>query len=208
MREGDHMPKRKSKDYVEVAKMCRAEGFSEGKVFELCKPLCEDFGDKNYEATKDAQVPQTEEEITQDKHNDRDIFFEVLTKPIDQTEKERDMLIDNIIKKPWFRGKVEMILDEVGNFRVLGPNYKEILSRCYFYFDGKKEKQIDIYTDMGISSSTFYDRLEIAIILLGILMWKYVKRRQYEDMAKGIIPYKEIPKNEEDLNDLTPLDEL
>ena len=39
-------------------------------------------------------------------------------------------------------------------------------------------------------------------------MWKYVKRRQYEDMAKGIIPYKEIPKNEEDLNDLTPLDEL
>ena len=118
------------------------------------------------------------------------------------------MLIDNIIKKPWFRGKVEMILDEVGNFRVLGPNYKEILSRCYFYFDGKKEKQIDIYTDMGISSSTFYDRLEIAIILLGILMWKYVKRRQYEDMAKGIIPYKEFPKNEEDLNDLIPLDEL
>ena len=202
------MAKRKSKDYVEVAKMCRAEGFSEGKVFELCKPLCEDFGDKNYEASKDPQMPQTEGEIKEDKLNDRDIFFEVLTKPIEKTEKERDILIDNIIKKPWFRGKVEMILDEVSNFRVWGPKYKEMLIRCYFNFEGKKEKQIDVYTDMGISSSTFYDRLEIAIMLFGILMWKYVKRRQYEDMARGIIPYKEIPKNEEDLSGLTPLDEL
>jgi len=55
--------------------MCRQEGFSEEKVLKLCTPLCEDFRDKNYGASKDAHMPQTEDEITEDKLADRDIFF-------------------------------------------------------------------------------------------------------------------------------------
>ena len=79
------MGKKKSKDYIEVAKMCRQEGFSEEKVLKLCTPLCEDFRDKNYGASKDAHMPQTEDEITEDKLADRDIFFYVLTKPFDES---------------------------------------------------------------------------------------------------------------------------
>ena len=97
-----------------------------------------------------------------------------------------------------------MILDEVANFRVNGPKYKRILEESYF--DGNKRRDSDIYTDMGIASSTFYEMRPIAIRLLGILMWKYVKRRQYEDMAKGIIPFKEIPQNDEDISKLPPLE--
>lgn len=198
------MGKKKSKDYIEVAKMCRQEGFSEEKVLKLCTPLCEDFRDKNYGASKDAHMPQSEEVITEDKLADRDIFFYVLTKPFDESVMERAKLIDNIIKKPWFKGKIDMILDEVANFRVNGPKYKRILEESYF--DGNKRRDSDIYTDMGIASSTFYEMRPIAIRLLGILMWKYVKRRQYEDMARGIIPFKEIPQNDEDISKLPPLE--
>ncbi len=198
--------KKKTKDFVEVARMCREEGFSEDKVLELCTPLCEEFRDKNYDADQDAQIPQPDEEITEDKLKDRDIFFDVLTRPLDQTKVERGALIDNIIKKPWFKGKIDMILIRVANFRKNGPKYERILRESYF--DGKNKTDSDIYVDMGIASSTFYDMRLIAIRLFGILMWKYVKRRQNEDMARGIIPFKEIPQNNEDLSKLTPLNEL
>ena len=65
-----------------------------------------------------------------------------------------------------------------------------------------------IYTELGVSKSDFYPKREIGVILFGISMWKYALRRQKEEMDAGIIPYKELPKPQENLDDLPPIDEL
>lgn len=65
-----------------------------------------------------------------------------------------------------------------------------------------------IYDQLEISKSEFYNKREAAIIIFGLYMWLYCKRRQIEDMDKGIIPWKQIPMGHDDIDSLTPIDEL
>ena len=200
---------KKSEDYKYAARKCREAGFSERRVFTLCLLLCESYREKYVNALEEGEIKEmTPDEIAVSKRECRDLFLYLFTRPVEESLEEQQELIDNLIKLIWFKEKIDYILDVVLNFRGKGNGqiYKMIVKLNYFDEEYRTNKEI--YTDLGISKSDFYPKRETAIIIFGISMWKYALRRQKEEMEAGIIPYKELPKPQENLNELPGIDEL
>lgn len=201
----------KSEDYKEAARRCRKEGFSENRVMALCLLLLNSYREKYLEALWNHEIKEmTPEEMAYSKRRCRDLFLYLFTRPVEESLEEQQELIDELIKLIWFRSKIDMILKQMINFRGSdnGYAYMMILKQCYFDDEVKTNKDIYEGLGKGVSRTNFYPKRETAIILFGIEMWKYALRRQKEEMDAGIIPRKELPKNQEDLSKLTPIDEL
>lgn len=200
---------KRSEDYKYAARKCREAGFSELRVYALCIMLCQSYREKYLSALEDGEIKEmTPEEIAASKRKCRDLFLYLFTKPVEESMEEQQKLIDELIKLIWFREKIDYILDVIMDFRGKGNGnvYKMIVKLNYFDEEYRSNKAI--YTELGVSKSDFYPKREIGVILFGISMWKYALRRQKEEMDAGIIPYKELPKPQENLDDLPPIDEL
>ena len=78
----------------------------------------------------------------------------------------------------------------------VGGLYVEILDKCFFHPVVEKDevtgRNKDIWEIMNMSKSRFYDRYREAIMLLGIELWRYAKRREIEDMENGLVPWHDI----------------
>ncbi|WP_029319508.1 hypothetical protein [Butyrivibrio sp. AE3004] len=200
---------RKSEDYKMVARKCREAGFSEGRVYVLCMLLCESYREKYLNALADDEIKEmTPEAIEASKRECRDLFLYLFTKPAEENIDEQKELIDKLIKLIWFRGKIDYILDKVLDFKGNGNGYVYKMLVKLSYFDEEYRTNKDIYTKLDVCKTDFYPKRDIGVILFGISMWIYALRRQKEDMEAGIIPYKELPKPQENLKDLPPIDEL
>ena len=150
----------------------------------------------------------TPEEIAASKRRCRDLFLYIFSKPVEESLEEQEALIDELIKLIWFREKIDMILDQMLDFRGIGNGYvyKMIIKQCYFDDENRPNKEIYDGLGEGVKKSNFYDKRITGILLFGIKMWKYALRRQKEEMEAGIIPWKELPQNHEDLSKLRPID--
>lgn len=199
----------KSEDYKDAVRMCREEGFSEMRVYTLCCLLLLTYREKYLSAKEENEIkPMTPAEIAASKRKCRDLFLYLFTKPVEESLAEQQALIDELIKLIWFGEKIGMILDQLLNYKGAGRGYtyKMIIKQCYF--DEVFRTNVAIYKGLGISKSDFYTKRDTGILLFGIKMWKYALRRQKEEMEAGIIPWKELPKNQEDLSKLLPIDSL
>ena len=202
------MGKRKSEDYKAAARKCRQEGHSEARVLAVCSLLCEGCREKYQSAQKEPHKAMTKEEIEKSKVDCREIFLYAFAMPVEVSMKVHEELIDKLIALSWFGPKIDKILEEIIDFRWEGNGYiyRQILKKCYF--DKQYLPNNVIYDQLEISKSEFYNKREAAIIIFGLYMWLYCKRRQIEDMDKGIIPWKQIPMGHDDIDSLTPIDEL
>ena len=202
------MGKRKSEDYKAAARKCRQEGHSEARVLAVCSLLCEGYREKYQSAQKEPHKAMTKEEIEKSKADCREIFLYAFAMPVEVSMKVHEELIDKLIALSWFGPKIDKILEEIIDFRWEGNGYiyRQILKKCYF--DKQYLPNNVIYDQLEISKSEFYNKREAAIIIFGLYMWLYCKRRQIEDMDKGIIPWKQIPMGHDDIDSLTPIDEL
>lgn len=202
------MGKRKSEDYKAAARKCRQEGHSEARVLAVCSLLCEGYREKYQSAQKEPHKAMTKEEIEKSKVDCREIFLYAFAMPVEVSMKVHEELIDKLIALSWFGPKIDKILEEIIDFRWEGNGYiyRQILKKCYF--DKQYLPNNVIYDQLEISKSEFYNKREAAIIIFGLYMWMYCKRRQIEDMDKEIIPWKQIPMGHDDIDSLTPIDEL
>lgn len=198
-------------DYKEAVRLCRESGFSEKRVFTLCCLLLLAYRDKYLTALEEGEIkPMTAEEIAKSKRECRDRFIYLFTRPVEDSLEEQEKLIDELIKLIWFRDKIDMILEQLLNFKGKGYGYAYKMIIKMSYFDDVYRTNKDIYDALGpgVCKTNFYPKRKTGILLFGIKMWRYALRRQKEEMDAGIIPYKELPRNDEDLSNLTPIEEL
>ncbi|WP_026657831.1 hypothetical protein [Butyrivibrio sp. AC2005] len=198
-----------SEDFRAVVRMCRESGFSENRVYALCELLLPTYREKYLSAKAEGEIkPMTPEEMAASKRKCRDLFLYIFSKPVEESLEEQESLIDELIKLIWFREKIDMILDQMLDFRGVGNGYvyKMIIKQCYFDDEIRPNKEIYDGLGEGVKKSNFYDKRITGILLFGIKMWKYALRRQKEEMEEGIIPWKELPQNQEDLSKLRPID--
>ena len=201
----------RSEDYKAAVRMCREAGFSENRVMVLCKLLLESYREKYLNAMEEGEIrPMTPDEIEASKRRCRDLFLYLFSRPVEESLEEQQALIDELIKLIWFKDKIDMILDQLLNFRGAGNGYvyKTIIKMCYFDDVYRTNKEIYESLGAGVKRSNFYAKRDTGILLFGIKMWKYALRRQKEEMDAGLIPYKELPHNMEDLSKLTPVEKL
>ncbi len=200
--------KKKSEDYKSAAKRCRDEGHSEERVLAICSLLCNGYREKYQAAQKEPHKEMTPEEIEKSKVDCREISLYAFAMPVEASMKVHEDLIDRLIALTWFGGKIDSVLDEIVDFRWPGNGYvyKQILKKCFFDKDYLPNNVI--YDSIGIGKTEFYAKREVGIIIFGLHMWLYCKRRQLEDMDKGKIPWKEIPRGYDNLSKLPPIEEL
>ena len=197
-----------SEDFRAVVRLCRDAGFSEDRGYALCLLLLPTYREKYLNAKVEGEIkPMTPEEIAISKRKCRDLFLYIFSKPVEESLAEQEDLIDELIKLIWFREKIDMILDQMLDFRGVGNGYvyKMIIKQCYFDDEIRPNKEIYNRLGEGVGRSNFYDKRITGTLLFGIMMWKYALRRQKEEMEEGIIPWKELPQNNEDLSKLRPI---
>ncbi|WP_139176451.1 hypothetical protein [Butyrivibrio sp. ob235] len=200
-----------SDDYREAVRLCRESGFSENRVYTLCRLLLFIYRDTYLAAKEDNEIKEmTPEEIAASKRECRDLFLYLFTKPVEESLEEQQQLIDKLIKLIWFREKIDYILDQVANFKGYGYGYAYKMIIKMSYFDEVYRTNKDIYDSLGpgVKKTNFYAKRKTGILLFGIKMWRYALRRQKEEMEAGIIPYKELPDPQENLRDLPPIESL
>ncbi|WP_022761994.1 MULTISPECIES: hypothetical protein [unclassified Butyrivibrio] len=199
---------RKSEDYRAAARMCRDEGHSEDRVLAICGMLCNGYREKFQGANNTPHKKMTDGQTKESKLGCRDTFLYAFEKSVEESMKVHSELIDNLIELAWFKPQIDKILDRVKDFRWKdhGYVYKRILELTYF--DEEYRPNNVIYDMIGIGKTEYYAKRDIAIIVFGMQMWIYCKKRQIEDMDKGRIPWKDIPKGYDDLTKLVPIEEL
>lgn len=201
-------PKYKSKDWKYKRKernqpdrqyiedMCYREGLLGKNVFDTCYSLLKEFRKKRFEKHNDPPKSYTEEQIIESKINVRRDFLEAVTVPMEESEGEQERIIREVVNLPWLDEKLQIIKKQMLEYPHVGDLYVEILDKCYFHPVVEKDevtgRNKDIWLIMSMSKSRFYDRHREAVMLLGIELWRYAKRREIEDMEKGIIPWHDI----------------
>ena len=187
----DYEPDRQ---YIE--NMCYKEGLLGDNVFDACYTMLKGFRKRKYKDDNEPPKIHTNEQIEESKLNVRADFLDAVTVPMEESEGEQDRIIDEVVELPWIDEKLEMISTKMKDYPKWGKLYVEILDTCYFHpveeIDEVTKKPKDIWVVMGMSKSRFYARHREAVMLLGIELWRYAKRREIEDMENGIIPWHDI----------------
>ena len=187
---------RNKPDRQYIEDMCYREGLLGNNVFNTCYSMLKEFRKKRYEEPNDAPKTYTKEEITESKLTVRRNFLEAVTVPMEESEDEQDNITREVVKFPWLDEKLEIIKAHMKEYPQWGGLYVEILDNCYFQpvvvKDEVTGQNKDMWEIMNMSKSRFYDRHKEAVMLLGIELWRYAKKREIEDMEKGIIPWHDI----------------
>lgn len=191
--------KRKEKyepDRQYIENLCYREGLLGQNVFDTCYSMLKEFRKKRYEKLNEPPKKHTKEEITASKLNVRRDFLEAVTVPMEESEGEQERIIKEVVELPWLDEKLEMITTAMQDYPNVGKLYAEILDKCYFHpveeINEDTGKKKEIWEIMLMSRSRFYARHREAVMLLGIELWRYAKRREIEDMENGIIPWHDI----------------
>lgn len=192
---GDKSKKKKyrrkhSKDYQRIDDICYAEGFLGEDVFNKAFLMFEDYGLHKFKKTYGVIKNPTKEQIKKSKQSVRDKLLTVMSKPFTEAQVEQKMLVEEVLSYEWFLEKLDYALEEIADFHKSGKLYKDLLNATYF--KPKTDNLEEIYRSLYLGESTYYAKRREAIMLFGIMLWKYAKRREYEDMAKGIIPQKPL----------------
>jgi hypothetical protein len=182
------------RQYIED--MCYREGLLGNNVFDTCYSMLKEFRKKRYNDPNDVPKSYTNEQITESKLSVRRDFLEAVTVPMEESEGEQDRIIRDVVKFPWLDDKLEIIKNHMKEYPQWGGLYIDILDNCYFHPIVEKDEVTgqnkEMYVIMNMSKSRFYDRHKEAVMLLGIELWRYAKRREIEDMENGIIPWHDI----------------
>lgn len=187
---------RNKPDRQYIEDMCYREGLLGKNVFDTCYSMLREFRKKRYEEPNDPPKNFTKEQITESKLNVRRDFLEAVIVPMEQSEGEQDRIIKEVVKLPWLDDKLEIIMAHIMKYPQWGEQYVEILDKYYFHpvveKDEATDRNKDIWEIVKMSKSRFYDRHKEAVMLLGIELWRYAKKREIEDMEKSIIPWHDI----------------
>ncbi len=182
------------RQYIED--MCYKEGLLGKNVFDACYSMLKEFRKRRYKKPNDPPATHTKEEITASKLSVRADFLEAVTVPMEESEGEQDRITKEVVELPWIDEKLEIIIMKMKDYPKVGKRYAEILDACYFHpveeLDEVTGEPKDIWEVIGMSKSRFYARHREAVMLLGIELWRYAKRREIEDMENGIIPWHDI----------------
>ena len=173
-----------TKDEQRINFMCEELGFKPKTVYELTKMMLREYRRDRVSLNVSA-VSRTEKQITIEKQLRRREFLEIMRLPISKSRMQQEHFIFKVLESEWMQQKVEMILDEVEDFRAMGSIYRGILETCYLSEDPQTNEEATRI--VGISETALDYRKREAIKLFGVKMWSYALRRENEDKAAGVV---------------------
>lgn len=189
-----------------AVEICRKERLDYGMVFKQSKKLLE-----RYCFAYGKPDDMSPEEIKQHKQEIRRKYINIIKRKGHFTEEDYEDFIWDVVRAPWFEGKSEMILDEIE--RMLdgeiskgeydcekdkdheGKRLRIILKERFLRGKNKIKTEQAIGIMLGVCRATIFRKEPAAIVLFGALMWRYAMRREFEDIAAGIVSSEDSQEN-------------
>ena len=194
--------------------LCRRENMSYKKVHEHSCELLERYAKGQSDPLRWNKFrKKTFGSIQQEKQNIRRRYIEIIKGKKPYSDEEYEDFVWDVVTSRWFLEKATMILDLIEllvdgsvsgtdydvdlDARNQGKQIRRILKDLFLRGENNVKDGKAIYVGMGISRATYFRRRPDGIVLFGILMWIYAKRREEEDIEAGI-----VDRPEEDIIDM------
>lgn len=173
---------RKTKEEKRIDFMLEAMKFKPSDGYELPKMMLEQYRDAHMSGEKNPAL--TEAQIKEQRAKTRVEFLRMMRMPITEARGIQEQFLFNVLEAPWMDENIAEVLDEIEDFRSLGVIYKKILRNAYFTDTCKSNE--DIATLCHISDSQLDYRKREAIKFFGIFMWKYMERKETDEMLNAM----------------------
>lgn len=181
--------------------ICRREKLCYFSVKRLAEKLLKRYSEGQNPAIKG--VGLSPEAIRKEKQSIRRRYIEIIMGIKPFTEEEIRDFIWDVVSSGWFESKAQMVLDEIEKLvdgQIAGREYlptedylnqgiqiRYILSNAFLKGRNSIKEDKTIWTEMEISRATMKRRKADGIVLFGMVMWIYAKKREMEDVENGIV---------------------
>ncbi len=180
--------------------ICRTEGVAYDDIYKMAKALLVRYSRGQSYASEKCE---DETVITKQKQSIRRRYINIMKDRTNYSEQDYTEFVWDVVKASWFLEKARMILDKIEMLvdgaidartydpikdrELEGKLLKTIITKAYL--TGKYSAKVDnaVTTLLELPRSTYYRKKKDAVVLFGILMWTYAKRRENEDIELGII---------------------
>jgi hypothetical protein len=180
---------------------CRKEKLNYKRVKKLAEKLLKRYAEGQEDWNHG--VEHSPEKIREEKQSIRRRYIEIILGIKEYTEEEIADFIWDVVSSAWFREKADAILDKIEytidgrvtrkeydpekDYQLQGIQIKCFLRKAYLNGKNRIKKEEDIWKEMSISRSTLKRRKPDAIVLFGLLMWKYTVKRELDDIERGVV---------------------
>ena len=174
----------RTKDYEWISDMCENEGIEERKVEKCSTYLFETYFKAKRarrfselkKAVNNNDIIETEAKKTEEKKKMRHEYL-LLMQGVKKVDQRKFVLA--ALSTSWIDEKIEMIINEIADLCDNGTLYRTILIETYL--KEKPLKREELYRACGLGRTAYFDRRKEALLLFGILTYKYAHRREQED---------------------------
>ncbi len=114
-------------------------------------------------------------------------FIDIVENPDKYSEAEKKSFAWKVACEMWYCEKSFLVLDQMKIFVEEGKVLAHIIDSVYMKGENTKKTDDAMQLELGMGRTKYFDVKKDAIVLYGLLIWKYCKKRDKEDKDNGII---------------------
>lgn len=167
-----------------IVNECLAQDIDYDEMDDVIRYLLEMFNDgKAYAESQGHEWTDNESK----KIPYRTKFLDIVDNPWKYTQQQKKAFAWKVACEKWFEAKSCQVLDQMKAFAEDGDVLAKIVDEMYLRGKNRIVSNDKMMMDTGIPNTRFFKVKKDAIVLFGLLIWKYCKRRDMEDKLNGII---------------------
>lgn len=114
-------------------------------------------------------------------------FLQMVAEPWKYSKREIKSFAWKVACEKWYSEKSALVLDQMKAFVDEGDVLARIIDSVYMKGANTKKSNLAMQLELDMGHTKCFLVKKDAIVLYGLLIWKYCKRRDKEDKANGII---------------------
>ena len=114
-------------------------------------------------------------------------FLQMVAEPWKFSKREKKSFAWKVACEKWYSEKSALVLDQMKAFVDEGDVLARIIDSVYMKGANTKKSNLAMQLELDMGHTKYFLVKKDAIVLYGLLIWKYCKRRDKEDKANGII---------------------
>ena len=114
-------------------------------------------------------------------------FIYMVAHPDKYNEEERKSFAWKVACEMWYCEKSSLVLEQMKAFVEEGAVLAHIIDSVYMRGKNTSKTDLAMRLELHMGRTKYFDVKKDAIVLYGLLIWKYCKKRDREDKENGII---------------------
>ena len=114
-------------------------------------------------------------------------FIDIVAHPYNYNKKERKSFAWKVACEVWYSEKSILVLEQMKAFVEEGAALAHIIDSVYMRGKNTSKTDLAMRLELHMGRTKYFDVKKDAIVLYGLLIWKYCKKRDKQDKENGVI---------------------